>query len=454
MESSNLVSRLNESHETSLPLKKLLAFFIPLGASASLVMISHIIINGTLARAAHPELLIASYSIAMSLMDVIERPAVLLRQTCSALVRDRVSFRAMSHIAVYLLLCSFLIGSAISYTPLGDWVFLNFFGANREQLPDIANVFKLLNFVIIFSGIRCLYHGIIIYNLRTKWLTIGMAIRLVGMFLVAAYFVVTDKVTSGAVGALIFLIGMAIECVISVIEGRSLLKRSIPEKQEGHSITNKGQIFRFYRPLMYSSFLAVIIDPSINAFLSQTGNMELAIASFAIALNLAHLMQSFFSYMHQIVLNFYRVNARKVFRFALLMSFFPAALVSIIAYTPAGPWFLEHIMGLQAGSPLMNESLRALRFFMIMNVVFPWLDYCHGIIMLRGQTRIMVWSQAFNVVVTLVTLFVLVKLVPGWSGSIGALAQSLGLTGEILIVLFILRSTGHTRLGASFGRSL
>lgn len=153
-------------------------------------------------------------------------------------------------------------------------------------------------------------------------------------------------------------------------------------------------------------------------------------------------------------MNFYRVNARKVFRFALLMSFFPAALVSIIAYTPAGPWFLEHIMGLQAGSPLMNESLRALRFFMIMNVVFPWLDYCHGIIMLRGQTRIMVWSQAFNVVVTLVTLFVLVKLVPGWSGSIGALAQSLGLTGEILIVLFILRSTGHTRLGASFGRSL
>lgn len=454
MESSHSAPRLQESNEQALSMKRLLTFFIPLGASASLVMISHIIINGTLARAAHPELLIASYSIAMSLMDVIERPAVLLRQTCSALVRDRVSFRAMSHIAIYLLLCSFLIGSAVSYTPLGDWVFLSFFGASREQLPDIVNVFRLLNFVIIFSGIRCLYHGIIIFNLRTKWLTIGMAIRLVGMFLAAAYFVAADNVTSGAVGALIFLIGMAIECIVSVIEGRSLLKRSIPEKQEGHAITNKGQIFRFYRPLMYSSFLAVIIDPSINAFLGQTGNMELAIASFAIALNLAHLMQSFFSYMHQIVLNFYLLNARKVFRFALAMSFFPAGLISILAYTAAGPWFLEHVMGLQAGSPLMNESLGALRFFMIMNLVFPWLDYCHGIVMLRGQTRIMVWSQAFNVVVTLVTLYVLVNLVPSWSGSIGALAQSLGLTGEILVVLYILRTSSQSSLGPGVGRSL
>ncbi|WP_051620304.1 hypothetical protein [Paenibacillus sp. UNC451MF] len=454
MQFSNSAPRHKESHSEPLPYKKLLTFFIPLGASASLVMISHIIINGTLARAAHPELLIASYSIAMSLMDVIERPAVLLRQTCSALVRDRVSFRAMSHIAMYLLLCSFLIGSVISYTPLGDWVFMKFFRADRAQLPDIANVFKLLNFVILFSGIRCLYHGIIIYNLRTKWLTIGMAIRLVGMFLAAAYFVASDKVTTAAVGALIFLIGMAIECVISVIEGRSLLKRTIPEKLEGHPITSKGQIFRFYRPLMYSSFLAVIIDPSINAFLGQTGNMELAIASFAIALNLAHLMQSFFSYMHQIVLNFYQINAQRVFRFALLMSLLPAALVSVLAYTPAGPWFLEYVMGLEAGSPLMKESLRALRFFMIMNLVFPWLDYCHGIVMLRGQTRIMVWSQALNVVVTLLTLFTLVKLVPGWSGSIGALAQSLGLTGEILIVLCILRFTGNARLGPPFGRSL
>ncbi|UQZ86853.1 hypothetical protein SK3146_06146 [Paenibacillus konkukensis] len=422
-----------------LPFRKLLAFFVPLGASASLVMISHVIINGTLARSAHPELLIASYTIAMSLMDVIERPAILLRQTCSALVRDRVSFRAMSSIAVYLLLCSFIIGSAIGYTPLGPWVFLHGFGAAAEQVPEIVDIFRLLNIVIIFSGVRCLFHGIIIYNLRTKWLTIGMGIRLIGMFMAAAYFVATDKVSSGAVGAWIFLLGMAIECLISVLEGRSLLKRVIPEKLEGHPIADKGPIFRFYRPLMYSSFLAVLIDPAINAFLGKTGRMELAIASFAIAVNLAHLMQSFFSYMHQIVLNFYNVNARRVYQFAWMMNLCPALLISVLAYTPAGPWFLEQVMGVRAGTELMSESLRALRFFMIMNLVFPWLDYCNGIVMLKGQTRCMVWSQAANVLVTLLALLLLVWKVPGWGGSVGALAQSLGLAGEFAVVLYVLR---------------
>lgn len=433
------MQRSDVPYDRSLSLRQLLAFFLPLGASAGLVMISHVIINGTLARSANPELLIASYTIALSLMDVIERPVVLLRQTCSALVRDRVSFRAMSSIAVYLLVCCFLTGSLISYTQFGPWVFVRLFGAEPEQVPEIVNVFQWLNIVIVFSGVRCLFHGIIIVNLRTKWLTIGMGIRLIGMFLVAAYFVATDKVTSGAVGAMIFLTGMAIECIISVIEGRFLLKHEVPEKLESHSITNKKQIFRFYRPLMISSFLAVLIDPTINAALAATGSMELAIASFAIALNLAHLMQSFFSYLHQIVLNFYSVNARKVFQFALMVAFIPAVLLSVLAYSPAGPWFLEHVMGIQTDSALMKETLRALRWFMIMNLVFPWLDYFNGILMLRGQTKVMVWSQAFNVAAAIISLVVLVQSVPHWNGSIGAVAQSLGLVAEIGVVLYVLR---------------
>jgi len=232
-----------------------------------------------------------------------------------------------------------------------------------------------------------------------------------------------------------------IECLVSVIEGRHLLKNVIPEKKEGHPIERKGQIFRFYRPLVYSSFLAVVIGPSINAFLGKTGNMELAVASFAIAANLAQLMQSFFSYMHQIVLNFYRINERRALQFALMMGFVPGMLVAVLAYTPVGPIFLEQVMGVQGGSPLMAETLRALRVFMLMNLIFPWLDFCNGIIMLRGQTKIMVWSQVSNVIIALATLIVLVTIAPGWNGSIGALAQSLGVAAEWMVVLYVLRTT-------------
>lgn len=91
---------MTNSEQVRITYRQLLSFFIPLGISSALVTISHVIINSTLARSAHPEFIIASYALPMSILGITERPAVLLRQTCSALVRDRVSFRAMSLVSL------------------------------------------------------------------------------------------------------------------------------------------------------------------------------------------------------------------------------------------------------------------------------------------------------------------------------------------------------------------
>ncbi|MEH7304619.1 hypothetical protein [Neobacillus drentensis] len=48
---------------------RILIFFIPLAVSASLTSISHVIINGTLSRADHAEVIIANYAIAFSLLE-------------------------------------------------------------------------------------------------------------------------------------------------------------------------------------------------------------------------------------------------------------------------------------------------------------------------------------------------------------------------------------------------
>ncbi|WNQ09760.1 multi antimicrobial extrusion protein MatE [Paenibacillus aurantius] len=427
---------------------RLLAFFLPLGLSASLVTISHVIINSTLARSSTPELVIASYAIAMSLLAITERPAVLLRQTCSALVRDRISFRAMRTVAYVVFGCITVAGGLVSYSPLGVWIFTYFFGVEPDRVPDVIAVYRILMWVSLFSGVRCLYHGLIIFNRRTTWLTIGMVIRLVGMYSLAQYFIRTDQVTSGRVGAIIFLTGMIIECLISFLEGTVLLKKRIPEKLEDHPIERKGEVFTFYRPLLYSSFLAVVVGPSINAILGKTSDMELSIAAFAIAASLTQLVQSFFSYIHQIVLNFYRADRDQVIRFTLLLCLIPTILLGTLSYTAAGPWFMTHLMGVN--EQLMTASLHTLRIFMIMTLIFPWLDFCNGILMLNGQTKIMVWSQACNVSVTLITLFLCLGFHPEWNARIGALAQSLGVAAELAAAAWVLRKTAaEQRLAAS-----
>jgi len=423
-----------------LSMRQLLFFFAPLGASASLITISHLIINSTLARSSEPELIIASYAIALTLLGLIERPAILLRHTCSALVRDRISFSALFRVGIIVLSSLMLLGFALSYTPLGVWTFLYLFGSDPALVHEIIDVFRILMFVSLFSGIRCIYHGIIITNFHTKWITIGVIIRLIAMSLLAYYFIKTEQVDSGQVGAIIFLLGMIIESLVSFLEGRHLLKK-MPLSLDGHNIVKKRQIFTFYRPLLYSSFIAIAIGPAINFALGRTANLTLAIASFAIAMNVTMLMNSFFSYIHQIVLNYHRRDPKVVLRFVFIISLIPALLLSILNFSPIGTWFLHQLMGIS--DQLLIETKQVLKICLLISLAFPWLDYSNGRVLLKGQNGIMVRSQIANLTVVVISLLILISFAPAWNGMIGALAISLGLIAELGVVFFFLRVSRH-----------
>ncbi|WP_045521588.1 multi antimicrobial extrusion protein MatE [Neobacillus niacini] len=415
--------------EEALSMKSLFIFFIPLGLSASLVTISHIIINSTLVRADNSEFILASYAIAMSLFGITERLGNLLRQTCSSLVRDKNSYKLMSHFAFYLIVSLMLVAISVAYTPAGDFIFAKIFGANGNMVEDIKGIYQVLIFVTIFSALRCLAQGIIIYNRQTKWLTIGMVIRLVAMYLLSLYFIHSGQI-SGKSGAIIFLIGMMIECLISFIEARSLVLK-MPEKHE-LQIESKRTIFKFYSPLMFSSVIVVMIGPAVNVSLGKTVNIELAIASYAIAMSVTQLILSFFTYIHQIVINFYGDHNTIVKKFLIVIGFVPCILVGILSYTPLGGLFLEHVIGVNGR--LLDASLQVLKVTMLMALVFPFVDFYNGLLMVYKRTKVTIISQSANFVVTLIALIIGVNFAAQWNGSIGAIGLSFGFLAELIVV--------------------
>ncbi|GAE94318.1 hypothetical protein JCM21714_3465 [Gracilibacillus boraciitolerans JCM 21714] len=185
------------SIDQQVPFRTLFYFFLPLGLSATLVTISHVIINSTLARAPEPAVVIASYSVAMSLFALLERCAVILRQTCSTLVRDRISYRLMRNTTFYVLSAIFLLSLLLAYSPLGRGFFSGLLGVSDRMLEPTIDAYRVLMFVTIFSGIRCLYQGVIISNFKTKWLTIGMVVRLICMAFLAWLLLKNDWVNHG-----------------------------------------------------------------------------------------------------------------------------------------------------------------------------------------------------------------------------------------------------------------
>lgn len=419
-------------------LRRLFLFFIPMGISVLLINLSHVIINGTLARSSNPEMILAGYALAMSLLVVTERPAVLFRQTCSALVRDRVSFKAVRKVSFFVFGASLVFGGLVAYSPLGHWIFGGAYGADTAVEKEAIHAFYALMFLSVFSGIRCLYQGVIIYKMRTKWLTIGMIFRLGGMFLLSQYFLHIG-VTSALQGTTIFVCGMIIEAGISWWESSRLLKK-MPEKDPDYEVTKPKQVMTFYKPLLYSSLIVVWLMPILNALLGSTERGTLAVASFAVAGSLMNLILGFFTYFHQIALLFVKSNPAIVRKFTLMLGFIPPALMIIMAFTPIGPWMFAHILGVK--DDLLQSCIHALRGFLPFVLIFPWLDTLNGIVMAHGETKLMFSSQLANAIITAISIILLVVLLPNWNGALGSLAQSAGLFAEIILLAFLFRR-GH-----------
>lgn len=426
----------NKGH--SLSYRQLISFFIPLGFSASLTSISHVIINGTLSRGEEATFIIACYAVAFSLFGIVEKPMIVFRQTSSALVEDLKSFKMLSGVFLYVTIIMMIISMIIAFTVVGDWIFIHLFNADANMVDTISLTFRWIALVAIFSGIRGIYQGVIINHRQTNWLTAGVVLRLSVMLITAYWFVTTDRIHSMA-GAAIFLIGMVTECIISTWKGNQILKQS--KRKERPKLT-KRKIMPFYLPLVFYFFIQTIIQPVIYIFLAKSSDIEMSIASFALAFTISQLMLSFFMYTHQIVLQFYNVNKTKVIRFNIILSLVPAILLLFMCFTSFGVWVMQVMMG--AEPPLANTTLFVLQFFIVKALVFPWVDFLNGFIMLERRTGKMLAAQLVNLSTVFTSLLMLVHFFPQLNGANGAIAASLGeLMGLLAVIGIILRSKGY-----------
>src|SRR5699024_11808645 len=92
------------------------------------------------------------------------------------------SFKLLGIFFVYILIATMIISTILGYTPIGNWLYIHIFNATENMVTAIDHTFRVITFVVIFSGIRGIYQGIIINHLETNWVTIGVVTRLVSMF--------------------------------------------------------------------------------------------------------------------------------------------------------------------------------------------------------------------------------------------------------------------------------
>jgi progressive ankylosis protein len=117
--------------------------------------------------------------------------------------------------------------------------------------------------------------------------------------------------------------------------------------------------------------------------------------------------------------------------------------VGVSCYTPLGAFFLERVMGVNGR--LLDASLRVLKVFMLMALIFPFVDFFNGLLMVHKQTKVTIISQSANLIITVIVLIIGIKYAAQWNGIIGALGQSIGLLAELIVVSSIVNALERSK---------
>ncbi|WP_438446446.1 hypothetical protein [Gorillibacterium sp. sgz5001074] len=420
---------------------RIIKFYIPMGISSMLAALTHVIVNSVLARSSTPDFTISTYAVALSLSFLIDMPSNAIRQSSSKFSRDRTSFRSVAKLTGILIGILLAISVVIGWTPAGEALFRHVFGVKEELAVPTVRVYQVLAFLYVFSGLRSLFQGVIINQLRTGWMTLGMGIRVAVMFSMSWLFIHNGWTDDGRAGAWIFLVGIIIECSVAVWEGWSLQSK-LPEHREEETIRKTRSLLPFYMPLLYSSVIVVMLNPSIQAGLNASSDATLAVASYAVAIQLSNMAAWFCASVHQIVIQFYRKEPRNVAVVVAALSVLSPLFLLTVSTEAAGSWLLRGVMGLKG--ELLDEVRILLRILALQAALFPWIDFIAGKSMLFGRTRVILMGKMVSVTFSILLLILCVYAFPHLNGALAGVVTSAGACVELLIVYMWFRRSARS----------
>ncbi|HPJ02787.1 MAG TPA: hypothetical protein PKU80_08100 [Candidatus Limiplasma sp.] len=170
---------------TTLTNKGVAHYAIPVFAMALIQSLVGTFINSGLARTISPELAIATFAVAWTIVMSINTASGMFHQVILNFMEDDYSNRQQIivfsvHIAVVLALLMFLIG----FTPLGYWLMNTLIGTSPVLSQMGVAVIRTCVVLPVLSVIRQYYWGIAMKTYHTVWLTIGSAVQLSAMVLI------------------------------------------------------------------------------------------------------------------------------------------------------------------------------------------------------------------------------------------------------------------------------
>ncbi len=264
----------------NLTYKTILIFWFPLALTWLLMSVEGPFLASIIARMAEPKFNLAAYGVAFSFALIVEAPVIMLMSASTALVKNYHSFKKLRNFT-YFLNGTITLFMLVLLIP----AVFEFIAIDLIALPTRVEEITYLAFVALLPwpaaiGYRRFYHGILIRNNLTKFVTFGTAVRLATMLSTTIILFVFANLDGAVIASIALSLGVMLEAIISKFFAKNILAKikATQNKNPTEKLTYKG-ILQFYYPLAITSILSLGVHPFVTFLIGQS---RMSIESLAV----------------------------------------------------------------------------------------------------------------------------------------------------------------------------
>lgn len=415
--------------------RAILRLFLPLSLSDVIMILAGPILTVGLARLAAPETSLAAYSVVQNVAILLESPIIMLLHASTALNRYQGLYQPLRRFMVLANLAITAVYLAVAFTPIYDGLFATVLGQPAAVVAAARPAFQLMLLWPAAIGWRRFHQGLLINRGKSGSIALAGLARLAALAVITFAGVVLR--TPGATLAGLALAASVIaEAAAVTLFSRPIVRGGYFEAAEpppDWAPRTVGAIARWYWPLAMTQILVWTVRPLVNGGIARSASPEIGLAAWPVAWATVTMVGNSVRAVQQLALGFLasRQHYVKLRRFTWSVGLAASAFMALLAFTPAGTFYLEWVLGLRGDLVgLARATLPALAVAVPYPLLLALEGWLQGLLIRAGQPR---WVNGAALVGGAVTLAVVYAGALFWrlpGAPLGALALVAGILAE------------------------
>jgi hypothetical protein len=392
-------------------------------------------LTSVIARLPYPEYNLAAYGVAYSIALIVESPVIMMLSASTALVENRNTFLKLRNFVYSVNLALAALMVIIIIPPV-----FNFLASDLLKLPHRVIHLTHMAVAILIPwapsiGYRRFYQGILIRNNMTRKVVLGTVIRISVMTATALILSSLGEIPGVVVGAASLSTAVVLEAAGTKMMTLKIARTVKNNTQVDAFITYSG-IFRFYFPLLLTSFISLAIHPVVTFFMGQSRMPLESLAVLPVLNALVFLFRSFgLSYQEVGIALLKESGDYMMLRdFAIKMAIGVLAAFAVITLTPLSGIWLRGVAGLS--KQLANFAAIPLMLYTFFPATTVWINFQRAVLVNSRNTRPITLATLCEVILIILVLFVAIRVFD-IVGAVAAVAAYT--TGRLAANLYLMR---------------